>query len=157
MTNMDTSEKIGLIIANCNFCVLYHPVRIEIDPDVLPFKLPDKRVVIPIGPATDPKLFGNRIKEGFGNLNGVILVPGRRFDKFGGRHGKGWGWYDRFLSTAPAKIVRIGICSKDQFCESRLLLQEWDQLMDWIIVYDNEDFTFYETSARVVVESSIYN
>lgn len=146
---MDTSEKIDLIVANSNLCVLYQPVSMETDPEILPFNLPNKRVVVPVGLATNPKIFGSNLTKEFGSLNGVILIPGRQFDKFGGRHGKGWGWYDRFLSVVPAKWIRVGICSQNEFSTTRLVIQEWDKLMDWIIINDNGLFIFHETLARV--------
>jgi 5-formyltetrahydrofolate cyclo-ligase len=137
-------EKLSVLVAGSDVCVLYQPVRSEVDPKSLPFELPSKQVAVPVGPSTDPQVFGREISEKFGDMRGVILVPGRMFDKFGGRRGKGYGWYDRFLSAIPARWVRIGVCSRSEFSSAKLVLQEWDEVMDWVVVSDNGTFIFYE-------------
>jgi hypothetical protein len=141
-------EKLSALVAVCDLCVIYQPVRAEVDPKSLPLELPSKQVVVPVGPSTDPQIFGREINEQFGNMRGVILIPGRKFDKFGGCHGKGWGWYDRFLSVIPSRWVRIGICSQSEYSDSRLMLQKWDEVMDWVVVSDNGTFISHETHAR---------
>ena len=145
---MDIPNKIVRTIADCSFCISYHPTRIEIDPKKLPFRLPDKRATVPANPYNDPKVFGLEVTKKFGNLPGFVLVPGRKFDRYGGRHGKGYGWYDRFLSIIPTEWVRIGICSKNEFSDTKLALQKWDAVVDWVIVYDAGVYKFYETNAR---------
>lgn len=40
----------------------------------------------------------------------VVVVPGMAFDNKGNRLGRGKGYYDRFLSTLPSYIYKIGVC-----------------------------------------------
>jgi 5-formyltetrahydrofolate cyclo-ligase len=79
-----------------------------------------------------------------------IFIPGTRFDATGTRHGKGAGWYDRFLSMAPKEWLRIGLCYPYQFSQGPLLRQSWDEPMDFICVVneDSREFKYTETHAR---------
>lgn len=45
--------------------------------------------------------------------NWVVLVPGVAFDRYGGRLGRGKGFYDRFLRAYP-NAYPIGICYAEQ-------------------------------------------
>jgi len=44
----------------------------------------------------------------------AVLVPGLAFDTAGRRLGHGGGFYDRFLTTLPPGVRRIGVCFRDQ-------------------------------------------
>jgi 5-formyltetrahydrofolate cyclo-ligase len=148
MTNINVSDRIARIFAKSEYCILYHPVRGEVDPATLHLNLPSRQVVVPVDPASDPMALGKSISEKVGNMNGVVLIPGRKFDRFGGRYGRGLGWYDRFLSVIPAGLVRIGICSQSEFSSTRLILREWDEVIDWVVVKGGNSYSFYETHAR---------
>ena len=80
----------------------------------------------------------------------AILLPGRYFDASGTRHGRGGGWYDRFLAEAPPAWTRIGLCFNDQFEEAPLMRQAWDQPVDYVVVVPRAagDPVIYETRAR---------
>lgn len=71
-----------------------------------------------------------------------ILIPGRRFDATGTRHGQGGGWYDRFLAQVPGSWVRIGFCFNTQFSEVPLSRANWDQVMDYVVVVDKDVGTY---------------
>jgi|GEM_PF-5544431 len=62
-----------------------------------------------------------------------LFIPGRLFDRFGTRHGRGVGWMDRFLSRVPREWLRIGIVGEGQWSENQLKREEWDEGMDWVV------------------------
>ncbi len=57
----------------------------------------------------------------------IILAPGAAFDTSGRRIGSGKGFYDRFLSSCPAK--RWGVCFECQIFEEPLAQNETDVRM----------------------------
>ncbi len=78
-----------------------------------------------------------------------IVVPGKLFDLYGTRHGRGFGWYDRFLAAIPTDWPRIGITTTSQLSTLRLPRQAWDQPVDWLMIYDGSVVgSVFETRAR---------
>jgi len=67
-----------------------------------------------------------------------LLIPGTRFDRFGTRHGRGGGWYDRFLSAVPRDWMRIGVFSHGTLSEEALERKDWDEPMDCLIEVDKK-------------------
>ena len=61
----------------------------------------------------------------------LVLVPGRSFDKKGGRLGRGGGYYDRLLEKW-ADSVRIGICFREQIVRA-VPREAHDIVMDAVI------------------------
>ena len=61
----------------------------------------------------------------------VAIIPGMAFDAKGHRLGRGKGYYDRFLSLAPA-IYKIGICFPFQLVDN-VPVNENDVWMDEVI------------------------
>jgi len=143
--NVKMLGNLSQIISKSDFCVLYEPLLGEIDPHILPLTLPSRRIITSLDHRSDPKKSAQNVCEKFHDLNGFILIPGHRFDKFGGRHGRGYGWYDRFLSNVPVVWKKIGVCTRSQFSEIKLPLEEWDVLMNVVIVEDHGIFIIYET------------
>ncbi len=61
---------------------------------------------------------------------GLCIVPGISFDKFGYRLGYGKGYYDRFLNMFKGKTV--GLCY-EKCLASKLPVNEFDRRVDMII------------------------
>lgn len=66
----------------------------------------------------------------------AIFVPGREFDLQGTRHGRGGGWYDRFLAAVPREWLRIGVLNAAQLSQTPLKREPWDEPMDTLLVRD---------------------
>lgn len=67
------------------------------------------------------------------NIN-VFFVPGLAFDVFGGRLGRGAGYYDRFLSFFP-HAFKVGVCF-EQMIVPEIPVDEHDVPMDAILTED---------------------
>ncbi len=65
----------------------------------------------------------------------VFLIPGRVFDRQGGRLGRGRAYYDKTLSKSSIKesSLKIGIAFKEQIYEESFPLEEHDVLMDAVV------------------------
>lgn len=105
-------------------------------------------IFLPSHKNADPLTWAARCIARFGDNPVYILVPGRRFDIFGTRHGRGTGWYDRFLSGVPVGWLRIGIADVSQLSTLPLNHQTWDEPVDWIAVYDAPAWKVYQTDRR---------
>lgn len=64
-----------------------------------PMRRDEHGVLVPAGPG----------HEGLPDGPGLILVPGRAFDREGRRVGRGGGWYDRLLAIAGESVVSVGV------------------------------------------------
>ncbi|TVQ18790.1 MAG: 5-formyltetrahydrofolate cyclo-ligase [Spirochaetaceae bacterium] len=70
--------------------------------------------------------------------DGVVCVvcPGRAFDAFGNRIGRGKGYYDRFLRGARTllgqRIIAVGVCFDEQLFD-QLPTTDADERMDAIV------------------------
>ncbi len=122
------------ILAGKDFLVTYVPLRTEVPfreivtlPGVPAYEIPPRAALDPLAEAAKVIALA-RGKEA------CILMPGRRFDSAGTRHGQGGGWYDRFLSKVPREWTRIGFCFEHQYSASPLPRQPWDEQMDYVVV-----------------------
>lgn len=139
------------MLENINNCITYRPLKGEIDPFVIPnlknhvfedtYQLPTQSITSPVKTAQE-------VTNRFGKRSVCILIPGTRFDRFGTRHGRGNGWFDRFLSVAPAQWIRIGITDIQHLTSTPLIRKPWDQPMDWIICKQDSSWEVIETHAR---------
>ncbi len=112
-------------------------MRHEVDPEAhlsIPPHL--ATYTVPTDPKTDPFAEAEKVKELFGGSPVCIFIPGTKFDASGTRHGKGFGWYDRFLSALPKNWIRMGFCSTELFSEEPLVRQPWDEPMNFVYIVD---------------------
>jgi hypothetical protein len=128
-------------------CITYQPIRDELDPSRLIEVFPEQnRRILPADAHADPHACARDCIRIFQNLHTCILVPGTLFDCFGNRTGRGGGWYDRFLSHVPPKWVRIGVTPVTHISKERILVQAWDQPMDYLLIMNaSDDFSYHET------------
>lgn len=144
-------EVIQALIERFPVCITYVPVGAEVDFRTI-CSIPESTDTYEIqsDPTLDPKNETANATDLAKERPTAILVPGRVFDATGTRHGKGAGWYDRFLSQAPSSWTRIGFCFNDQFASEPLIRESWDEPMDYIVVIARTSRTpsLYETKAR---------
>lgn len=84
-----------------------------------------------------PHDFAETLSRAHAGEKTCILIPGREFDQFGTRHGRGGGWYDRFLKGVPCDWVRVGVLSPSQFSEEKLAREAWDEPVDYLLIQDS--------------------
>jgi 5-formyltetrahydrofolate cyclo-ligase len=115
--------------------VTYTPVRHEVNLEAhlsIPQHL--ATYTVPTDPKTDPFVEAAKARELFGESLVCVFIPGTKFDASGTRHGKGFGWYDRFLSALPSSWIRIGFCNTDLFSLEPLVRQSWDEPMNFVCI-----------------------
>lgn len=127
--------------------ILYKPMLDEIDPYILINNLYTEVFVIPQDKDSDPFLQSKKLVDLYRNKKVFVIIPGKYFDVFGNRKGRGGGWYDRFLSSIPSSWLRIGIINESNFSYARLKTNHWDEPVD-CIVSCGEVTRFYITNAR---------
>ena len=76
----------------------------------------------------------------------LVIVPGVVFDVNMARYGRGFGYYDRFLSKLSGVKV-IALAYDFQVSKKELKLEDWDIKMDYIItekrVIQKQGYYFY--------------
>lgn len=145
---MARNPAIDKLLANGRVYIAYAPQGAE-----APFRdflrVPASAVVYEIAPraSLDPAEEAEKSRVAVANRSAAVLIPGRAFDATGTRHGKGGGWYDRYLAQVPARWLRIGFCFERQFSAETLPREAWDEVMDWLVVVDEK------TSAVRIIET----
>ncbi|MBU2159268.1 hypothetical protein KJ848_03750 [Patescibacteria group bacterium] len=89
---------------------------------------------IPASKDVDPFALAQQLLEAFSKERVGILVPGQTFDVIGTRHGRGSGWYDRFLSVLPDTWMRIGVCDVSAYSTDLLVRESWDVPMHMLYI-----------------------
>lgn len=103
--------------------------------------------LVPVDKETLPDTLGRALEATYRGKSVALFIPGRRFDQFGTRHGRGFGWYDRFLAGVPPEWVRIGVLSPELLHE-KLERKNWDQPVDYLLIRDDTGYAIVETGAR---------
>jgi 5-formyltetrahydrofolate cyclo-ligase len=152
---MDDLRKLHSLFESREFRITYSPLadeaRIE---GIMPER--GEIYVLPAHAANDPLEEVSRVVQLASERTACILVPGTRFDTLGTRHGRGGGWYDRFLAALPEEWLRIGVCSSNQLSRVPLVRASWDEPMDYVVVVDREGerISLYATDARPNLSST---
>jgi len=126
----------------------YRPLSTEPDPISCLTTQPLVRFVVSPDSSLEPNDIAKKVTVFFGHSNVCVYIPGTAFDKNGVRHGRGGGWYDRFLSAVPSEWIRIGFCYENQFSSAPLKQEPWDELVDWICIKKVDRTEYYQTNAR---------
>ena len=146
---MPQSSEIQALLEKMEGVVTYQPLRTEVAfSEVVALPLGARLYEIPPRASLDPLAVAKEVQMAFQDQHVAVLIPGRKFDAKGTRHGQGGGWYDRFLANVPRQWLRIGFCYEDQISPILLKRENWDQAMDCVValnrttnettVYSNE-------------------
>jgi len=128
----------------------YMPLKNEPTPGIcLPDASPVVRFTVLPNRSIDPVETAREITERFKHRRVCMYIPGTAFDKAGVRHGRGGGWYDRFLSIVPSEWIRIGFCYENQFSSIPLRQEPRDESVDWVCVKKTNGVDYYQTKARL--------
>ena len=145
-------QALFTILDTSDFLVTYRAFQDEPVLEQIPFLesfLRQKQVYqIPVSADVTPERVAQEIQTRFSEQQGSILLPGRQFDQFGTRHGRGHGWYDRLLSQVPSSYTRIGVTDEAHFFTERLVRKAWDEPVDWVICQQREQWNIVITGAR---------
>ena len=125
------------LLLSCKYGVWFQPLIDEADPTSFfeQHGIPiNKTLTVSSDRNTSPFDEADRINHICGLIPTFILIPGQRFDMHGTRHGRGGGWYDRFLSRLQRTYHRIGVGQSTHLSSGDLLRQPWDEPMDWLLI-----------------------
>ncbi|MBI2644810.1 hypothetical protein HYW94_01365 [Candidatus Uhrbacteria bacterium] len=140
-------------IQRCVFGISYIPLDDEVDPLACPFipkTLPLEKVPQDLNISSSQ--YAQELIRAHGHAISVcICIPGQAFDAYGTRHGRGGGWYDRFLSEVPPHWLRIGVTPINRFHTEKLFHAPHDQPVDFVITFDllKKTWDILKTHARI--------
>ncbi|MEK9160741.1 MAG: 5-formyltetrahydrofolate cyclo-ligase [Patescibacteria group bacterium] len=146
--------KVADVLSAYGAFVTYVPLKTEV-PFLDYLSLPKEAPTHTVTPraSLNPEEEAKAVRVAFKDSPVAVFVPGRAFDALGTRHGRGGGWYDRFLGYLPKNWLRVGFCYPSQFSEAPLLRQPWDQPVDYVCVAEGEQLFTHETHARDILKS----
>jgi len=127
--------------------ILYEPLFHEVNISSL-FSSPHTSkttYTLPTGKTTDPFTLAEQYHDTLSHKTFLVFCPGKTFDMLGTRHGRGGGWYDRFLSRTPKHWIRIGVLYEKDLSPVPLLRQAWDEPMDYLLIQHENEWTFERT------------
>lgn len=144
---MSQKSEFESVLAQYQCSISYHPFGHEPVPE-FSFAVPPVIYTVPKNHTVEPSVVAEEVKTIVGGKRVCILIPGTKFDVHGTRHGRGGGWYDRFLATVPTDWLRIGVCTAAEFSSEPLTRAPWDQPVDWVFVQTDEDWKCYEITSE---------
>lgn len=152
MKKVNTATELTAHIVLCGVGISYIPYNDEPDPSVCPFISKTLPIyTIPQNPTLSPLAYVHKLTKKYGESNKLcIFIPGQAFDTTGTRHGRGHGWYDRFLSKVPHQWLRIGMVSIAHFHTEKIFRAMHDQPVDVVITFDSlkKEWSAHKTHAR---------
>lgn len=152
MRDLSDLETLQHILFNASGVILYTPQKGEVDfsHESFPFSLPTDHIVIPSDKHSDPYAMAETCRARYPHHAVCLLIPGSHFDSTGTRHGRGGGWYDRFLSKLPQQWTRIGLLENERLSDIPLVRKAWDEPLDWLVIHDasKDSWHIVETRAR---------
>jgi 5-formyltetrahydrofolate cyclo-ligase family len=152
MQNQDRLGQLADRLARCTASIGYKPLSGEVVYAGAPFpkNLFSEILIVPQDATVDPFEWAEKSILFSTNRIPCIFIPGKVFDTSGTRHGRGRGWYDRFLAKIPREWSRIGITDSSLLSSSPLVRQSWDEPVDWVVAHDSlhSSWQAFETFAR---------
>lgn len=146
MKNDNAFKKLQKLVSQCTISIVYVPFTDEVDctDSTFPLKTPTQNFIVPQHKDSDPFEIAEMCKAEYKGVHACIFIPGIGFDMCGTRHGKGGGWYDRFLSAVPRQWIRIGIADESQISKTKLTREKWDEPVDWLVVKNGGVWKVYK-------------
>ncbi len=143
-------KNLQQLTAECDASILYAPLAREVEyrDSSFPLKLDMNTIVVPKTKESDPFAWAETCTTQFENKKSYILIPGARFDIYGTRHGRGLGWYDRFLSKIPPTWLTIGIAYESQISASPIRRESWDVPVSFILVRHDTTWSAIQALSR---------
>ncbi|MDO8729259.1 MAG: 5-formyltetrahydrofolate cyclo-ligase [bacterium] len=141
-------QEFSDLTATYNGAILYQPLSGEIDYNkpLFPINLHPNQMVLPVNTNENPFAWADKCAEYFKKDIPYVLVPGSNFDIYGTRHGRGGGWYDRFLSKIPTTWLKIGITDTSRLSFQQIAKRPWDQTVDWVLACDSGVWNIYKVT-----------
>lgn len=129
------SQELEKKLRQHNSSIRYSPMKHEIRYDISSFfTQTSDDIILPNNKTIDPFVWADHCKSILISKKPYLLIPGKQFDIYGNRIGRGAGWYDRFLSKIPRKWLRIGVTDISSFSRTPIKQNLWDEKVDWIVV-----------------------
>ncbi len=150
MPIVKTTEELLRHFPPIDAVLAYQPLSDEPDITAFLFDLP-KNISILNTPQTktdDPFLFAESLLKKYDQKTLLLFIPGQKFDAHGTRHGRGGGWYDRFLSGVPKQWIRVGVLTSSQFSSTPLLKEPWDEAMDHLFLDEKNEWNLIDTKQK---------
>lgn len=142
---MSQKGEFESVLAQYECSISYYPFEHEPEP-TFPFDIPPVAYTVPKNHSADPGAVAEEVKALVGEKRACLFIPGTAFDSHGTRHGRGGGWYDRFLAAVPTDWLRVGVCTKAEFSSEPLTRESWDQPVDWVVVQTAGEWEYYQTN-----------